>query len=327
MPADLDHHPSVDPTLHRKLHRWVDASLITSEEADAIETFEVSAVRERPAEPQGVPLLTEALVYVGAALAAAAAAVLLGDQWENLTPAVHAMAVGLAALLAFAAGLLLHRSDDPALIRITSLAWLAAAGLSGWLAWLIAYDVLDLRGRVPALVAGVTIAVVGAALYALQRRALQQFAMCLGLLIVAGASFAEGRAAAMVAVWGVAVGWTAVGALGLLPPRSAALIGGPVVAIWAPLALSGSDIGIWLGSLTAAGLLVTGVVQHEPLLLDIGAFGVFVAAIRLLVRFFGGTAVMPIALLATGAIVLALAIGYARRAGRTSTRPAPRSPS
>jgi hypothetical protein len=327
MPADLHHRPSIDPALRRRLHRWVAASLLTPEEADAIEAFEAAAVRERPAGPRGVPPLTEALVYVGAALAAAAAAVLLGDRWEDLTPVVRSTAVGVAALLAFVAGLLLHRSDDPALIRITSLAWLAAVGLSGWLAWLIAYDVLDLRGRVPALASGVTITLVGAALYAIQRRALQQVAMCIGLLIVAGAAFAEGRAAAAVAVWAVAVAWTVVGALGLLPPASAALLGGPVVAIWAPLALTGSPVGIWLGLCTATGLLVAGVIMRESLLLGLGAFGVFVAVMRVLVRYFGGTRAMPVVLLVAGAIVLILAIAYARRSGRTSTRPAPRSPS
>lgn len=40
--------------------------------------------------------------------------------------------------------------------------------------------------------------------------------------------------------------------------------------------------------------------------------GVFGYLVRVLVRLFGGTAGMPIALLAAGAIVLAVAVGLAR---------------
>src|SRR3989304_3770281 len=58
-----------------RLLRWVDASLITSEQAEAIRAFE-----EVPAEPRRVPLIAEALGYLGAALALAAGAARLGAR-------------------------------------------------------------------------------------------------------------------------------------------------------------------------------------------------------------------------------------------------------
>lgn len=324
MPADLDHRPTVDPTLHDKLHRWVAASLITPEEADAIETFEGSVARAAPAEPRRVPLLTEALIYVGAALTAAAAVMLLGDRWEDVTPAIRCAAVGTACLAALAAGALLRRSPDPAMGRVTSLAWLVATGLFGWLAWLVAYDVLDLRGRVPALAAGMAMTVLGAGLYVLLRRALQQMAMVGGLLTVVGVSVGEGSGA-MVAVWAVAVVWIIVGNLGLLPPDRAALVGGSVVAIWAPIGFA--PVGIWLGLATGIGLVVAGVARHASILVGFGAFGIFVYLLRVLAYHFGDTAAMPVALLVSGAALLTLAIAYARRSGRRPTRTARRSPS
>jgi hypothetical protein len=213
-------------------------------------------------------------------------------------------------------------------VRVVSLAWLAATGLTGWLAWLIAYDVLGHRGRVPALTAGIAMTVLGAVLYVLLRRGLQQVGMVVGVLTVAAASFGGGTGSdVMVAVWVVAVAWIVAGALGRLTPKDVALVCGSIVALWAPSALDTGDVGMWLGLGTGIGLVVAGVAMHETLLLGFGAFGMFAYVLRVLARFFGDTAAMPIALLATGVGVLVLAVMYARRSGRASTRGAPRSPS
>jgi hypothetical protein len=323
MSADLRHRHPTDPKLHTMLQRWVTQSLITPTEADAIEAFEG---RETTRAQRGVPLLTEALIYVGAALAAAAAAVLLGQRWDDLTPVTRAVSAGTASVVALTAGWALHRGKDPTFARAASVAWLVATGLSGWLAWLIAYDVLGHRGRVPALAAGVTMAVLGAFLYLVLRRGLQQIAVLVGVLTVVGASFGEGSDV-MVAVWAVAVAWIVAGGFGLLPPKDIAFVCGPVVALWAPLALDVGDVGMWLGLGTGIGLVVAGVALHQSVLLGFGAFGVFAYVIRVLVRLFGDTAAMPIALLAVGVIVLVLAVTYARRSGREPTQSARPRPS
>ncbi len=327
MSADLDHRPPMDPTLHAKLLRWVEQSLITPTEADAIETFE--ARRAEPT-PRRVPLLTEALAYVGAALAGAAAAVLLGERWNDLTPAVRAASVGTAFVVTLAAGWVLRRNDEPAIARLTSVLWAVATGLFGWLAWLIAYDVLDHRGRVPALVAGVAITALASPLYAMLRKALQQVGLFAGLLTIVGSAFGEGGqgTAVMVPVWIVAVAWVVLGGRGVLPPKRVAFVAGPLVALWAPMAFTngGEGAGMWLGLATATALIVAGVTMHEPVLLGFGAVGVFGYLIRVLVYLFGDTAGMPVALLVAGAAVLAVAVGFARRSS-SATRSARRSPS
>src|SRR3989304_1563167 len=77
-----------------RLLRWVDASLITSEQAEAIRAFE-----EVPAEPRRVPLIAEALGYLGAALALAAGIVALGDSWQDLSDAARLGALGGAVVV------------------------------------------------------------------------------------------------------------------------------------------------------------------------------------------------------------------------------------
>lgn len=324
MPADTGHRSNVDPDLHERLHRWVAASLITPEEADAIQAFE----KRRPeSDRRRVPLVTEALAYLGAALAAAAAGVLLGDRWDAFTPAIRAACVGSAAAGALVGGYLLRSSDEPAFARLASVLWLIGTGLFAWFAWLISYDVLDQRGRVPTLVMGIATTVLGGILYAARRQGGQQIALFAGILMVAGASMPQETPAAL-ALWGVAAAWTALGIAGILRPRRVALLAGSIVALWVPTAMGvDGDLGMWLGLMTGIVLVLASVVVHEPVLLGLGAVGVFGYTLRVLVRLFGGTAAMPIALLVAGATVLVIALAFARRASRSATRAVPRSPS
>ncbi len=325
MPTDPGHHQPIDPALHAKLHRWVAASLITAAEAEAIEDFES---RSAPIAARRVPLVTEALAYLGAALAAAAAAVLLGDRWQELAPTVHVAAVGSGAAIALAGGWALRRSEEPAFARTTSVLWFAGTGLVAWLAGLIAGEVLEHGGRVPLLAAAAAATVCGAILFALRRRALQQIALFAGLVALVATAFGE-PPSSPTAVWVVGAVWVAAATLGVLRPDRPAAAAGALVALYAPAPLSaaGEGWGLWLGLGTAAALLAMSVWRREPILLGLGGVGLFGYLVAVLADAFGGTAGMPIALLLAGAIVLALALGYARRSGRVATRTAPRSPS
>lgn len=311
-----------DPALHRQLQRWVEASLITSEQADSIEELESRAA---PSTAARTPLLTEALIYVGGGLAGSAAAALLGPRWQDLAVAARTAAIAVGCAVTFLIGLLLRRSEDPAMARVTSVAWAAATGLSGWLAGQIVTDVLQLHGRVPGVAFGLGTSLVGAALYAVRPRALQQIAFAIGVLSLAG-SAAGGGTEGLVVVWGLGAAWALAGGLGVLRPPIAGLVGGPIVALWAPLQLEPA-LGMWLGLATAIGLTIVGVAMHRPVMLGLGAFGVFVHALRTLTELFGDTAAMPIALLTAGTVALVLGLGYARRERRNLRPSPPRSPS
>ncbi|HEX9311548.1 MAG TPA: DUF2157 domain-containing protein, partial [Actinomycetota bacterium] len=77
--------------LPRHLDEWVRASLITEAQADAIRAFE-----DRKAPRASVALITEALGYLGAALAAAAAAVLVGRSWNDASSGLRILLPGAA---------------------------------------------------------------------------------------------------------------------------------------------------------------------------------------------------------------------------------------
>jgi hypothetical protein len=122
--------------------------------------------------------------------------------------------------------------------------------------------------------------------------------------------------------------WTVLAIAGKLEPKNAALAVGPVVALWAPMPMVNAEtFGMWLGLGTGVAFIVVSVTLHEPVLLALGSLGVFAYTLRILIRLFGGTTAMPVALLVAGAGVLALAVLVARRTAGATRRAARRSPS
>jgi hypothetical protein len=138
-----DDHCAVRPGngLPRHFDEWVRASLITQTQADAIRTFE-----DRRTPRASVTLITEALGYLGAALAAAAAAVLVGRSWNEASPGLRILP-GVASLVMVAAGWSLRRTEDAAIARLASVLWLLAAGLSGWFGGQLASDGFNASDR------------------------------------------------------------------------------------------------------------------------------------------------------------------------------------
>jgi hypothetical protein len=312
MSAPQDLHGRIDPALHRRLHAWVDHSLITEQEADAIEAYEESLPSARP---RRVPLATEALAYMGIALGAAAAAVLLGREWEDLSTTVRIVCVGAGALVLFLAGLPLARSKEPVYARLGSVLWLASTGLVAWFTWLVAYDGFDARGNVPACVAGAAMALVAGAMFAVTRRELQQIGLLIGLVMFGAAIFADPIPSSTVA-WAIGVLWVALAAVGKLTPDWSAYATGALVALYTPAVIQGndSDLGMWLGLVTGVALVAASVGLHEGILLALGAVGMFAYLVMVIANLFHGSAGVPIALFVAGAVTLGVALVLARRA-------------
>jgi hypothetical protein len=324
MTTDLNHQP-VDPDLHRKLETWVTASLITPHEAEAIERFEEHETAVETA-PRRVPLVTEALGYLGAVLALAAGIALFAERWEDLAVGAKLAAIGVAAAVALGSGWLLRSNAEPAIRRLGSVLWAGSVGLVAWFAAVLAMDVLETSDRTTAIIASVTAAIVAGGLFAFRRRPLQQIALYVALFYVVGFVF-EDPVPIGTAMLVIALGWFALGWRGILQPRYTALVLGSLGALIGPMTITSEAIGagVLIGLVVAAGIVAAGVVLRETVLLAIGVLGLFWFLIRGITYFFEGTVGVPIALLAAGAIVLAVALVLARRSG--TTRTGPRSPS
>ena len=324
MTTDLHHRP-MDPNLHRKLEAWVTASLITTQEAEAIERFETREEVEAAA-PRRIPLVAEALGYLGGVLGLAAGIALFAERWDELAVGVRLASVGAAGVFAFVAGWFLRRSVEPAILRLGSVLWAGAVAMVTWFSILFAVDVLETSDRATGIIASVSATIVAATLYAVGRRALQQLVLFVALLyaIVFALEDQVWIGSAMLAI---GLAWFELGWRELLEPRFTAMVLGSLGVLIGPMTIAGeaNGTGLLIGLVMAAAVVTAGVLLHETVLLGIGVVGLFFFLIRTITYFFEGTVGVPIALLVAGAIVLVVALVLARRYG--TTRTGPRSPS
>jgi hypothetical protein len=319
-----DDHCAVPPPgsgLPRHLDEWVRASLITEAQADAIRAFE-----DRRAPRASITLISEALGYLGAALAAAAAAVLVGRSWNDASPGLRILLPGVASLAMVAAGWSLRRTEDAAIARLASVLWLLAAGLSGWFGGQLASDGFDASDQGVVLGVGIGVTVTAVPLYLVRRRTLQQLAVIAGLMILAAGTFWGSGISVGLAYLVLGFGWTALGWMGGAEPRRVSLTLGPLAGLTGALVVSGdrTNVGVWLGIAVSVGLVAASVsLRHTPML-GLGVGGLFAFSVWAIGFYFGETIGTPLVLLVAGLILLAVAFVAARLRGLTSERSSPR---
>ncbi len=296
-------------SLHDHIDRWVEATIISRDEAEAIERFET----EHPGRPATTPLVVEALAYLGGALALAAATVVLSrTTWAA---GVWEAALGAGATICFVSGWLLRRSEEPAIGRLVDVLWGVAVALAGWCAGLVAYDLFDLRGRPLGVICGAVATAFGLVLYAQRRRMIQQLAVFVGLLITVEQLVLSQLSHSLITVV-LGAGWVVLGWRELVVPRRPALWFGSAAAMIGGM-IAPDPIGLALGLIVAVLLIAASVILREPVMLALGVLGLFESLIRTIWHYFHGSTAMPIALVVAGGVVFAAALVLARRTRRT----------
>jgi len=322
------------------LETLVAANLITEDQAKAILAFE--SQRQRDATSQRVPLITEALGYLGAGLATAALGVLLSEQWPDLAVGVRLTIPAAGAVLLVVAGWLLRDTPEPAFARFGSVLWAMSVGSAAWAASVFANDVLDIRPAAQSVVIATVVAAPALVLYAMRRTVLQQIAMGAGVIAVVtsvvslrypetiGPEASGPNTAIGFAVWITAMVWLLLAYRRVLTPQFLAYGLGSFAALQAISAVSFSEgaaghVGMALGLMTAAGLIVASVWLHNNVLLIIGALGGFRFLIETVDHFFRDTLGTPLVLLATGVILLVVAFLTMKLRRFSERHPPPRA--
>lgn len=224
------------------LDEWTNAGLITSDQAAAISAFEASKVavtthEERPS--RRVPVVAEALGYLGGILGIVGLVMLIARYWQDMAGGVR-LAVALIGLaLAAAAGALVRVDGEAALLRLRWFLWLVATAAAGVAGGVIVHDLMgrDAARQESQVALGVALAVtfVSAGLWALRERPVQQATM------LGGAAVAIGCAATQ---------WWSNGPSGLL----VAAFGVMVIIVWLWLSVPSEAVGLPVGAIvTVAG--------------------------------------------------------------------------
>jgi hypothetical protein len=328
--------------LSERLEGWVQSGLIGPEQAEAI------ARHERERAPAGLPegppavehrpdrrgLGAEAVGYVGAALAIGAIGLLLGDLWSDLVVAGRLALVGLLTALLAAGGLLLRRASTPPMQRLTSVLFTGAIVGVGWLAFIVADDLLGLREGDVALLIGVATAAAALPAYLIRQRALPQLTLLATLLLTVSALLFRAALApdplwAGLLFWSFGIAWLLLGAGGWIRPRRIAEIAGGILALFALQATSGGGarvVVLGLAVLTAGALVTLAITSDRVHHLAVGAVGLFVLVPQLVFEIFGDAIGAPATLLVIGLLLVLLAVGLGRarrEVGASSSAPPP----
>lgn len=304
----------------RRISAWVDAGLITPEQAEAIHDFERS--QDDPNRHRGRSRTSpaEAIGYVGAALALGATALILGDLWRELLVGGRLALVGILTVAVFGAGLAVRAADSPAMARLTSVLFTATVAGIGWFASVVASDLLDLRTAAVGVAVGLAMLAVAAPLYVWQQRALLQVAVLASALIAPVAALDLTRLSPSPAWYGLVV--AAVGAAWFLlaigrwitPSGLGHVLGSLVVFIGVQVGSFGDarEAALAIGLVFAVGLVALAVTTDRLHHLVIGALALFVLAPQLVFEVFGDAIGAPATLLLVGILLVLLAVGLGR---------------
>ncbi|MEI8238784.1 MAG: DUF2157 domain-containing protein [Actinomycetota bacterium] len=236
------------------LDRWSAVGLITEEQAAAIGRYELDrSGAELPvaAPRRRVPVVAEALGYLGGTLGSIGLVLLITRYWPDMaTPARLGLALVGAVGLTIA-GALVPRRDEPAFERLRGFVWFGATAAVTLAAGVLAKDVAHAT-YAPTIALACAAAVTGhsATLWRGLHRPAQQFTCLVGALVTVGTLAAQWLTGSPVGfvVWPAAVMVLIVGLLHIGPQPSLTIAVGAIGAVVA----SAIAIFDWRG----AGLLL-----------------------------------------------------------------------
>lgn len=324
--SELPHRVAVP--LSRLLDLWLDDELITASQAVRIRARQDADVVELASGPPSatrVPLSAEALGYLGGVVVVVGALLVANLYWDDLASAIRLSVVSGAAILLLLGGWAVPRRPGNVGVRVRAVLWLAATiAFAGFLG-LLGAEAFGWSGSDVAVLTTSGTAVAAAMLWSMHRHLVQQLATLVALMATAAALVADlvtpdhlpGAGA-----WLVAAVWLGLASLGFLVPRQ------PMMDVAAAGLLVGSvstlptDGGFALALATVAALVVLAVLTTDLIMLGIGALGMLMVLPAAVAHWFPGSAGAPVAVLITGAALVAVAVLVARR--RRESRPSVR---
>jgi len=308
--------------LNRQVTQWLEAGIISPEQADLMKAGDVQSPGEGSSDDGGgrIPVIAEMLGYVGAVLAIWAVLFLVSEFWEKLTDWSQAGLFGVLASALFFAGGVMLTHEEPALQRLSSVLSAGSVVALGGALFMVFDPILGLSVEATWTLIGAVAAVVAWLLLWRQTMPAQQIILFASMLtaILSFMSLVADPAFYVygLVVWVVGVTWIAVARAGRLAPlRTAVVLGAITMLYGAQLIVVDGDagtFGIILGLATAALFAVAGVSLRDRLTIVLGAIGIFWFVPQAMFHFFGEAFGGMLALFVSGLAIIALAIWFAR---------------
>jgi hypothetical protein len=296
------------PSLDEQLRRWTDAGLIDTAAVERILAFEKTS----PAPKRERPGVVEVLVYLGVAVIAVGAAVLLGTQWDSLGRGGRIATLAVPGLLALAAGAVFLRTGHAALERGGQVAWLVA----GWLLFFaagIAFDGAGWDDRRTPLAASLVALPLFIVLWWFSRAHAQVLGLAAAAFVLSVSLGAQPRDFSGDAAWGPLVAFGLAGLVlaeaGVLRPHASASV--LAAALFAIGAYAIGVQGGWQQVLVfaaAAMLVVLGVARGHFVYVAAGVVALFAGLVTTVVREVDDPTAVAFSLMVIG---LLLVIGVA----------------
>jgi hypothetical protein len=284
-----------------------------------------------PSSGQGlspVPLVAEALGYLGGAIILVGLGLATGWFWPDLSGGARLSLAAAATAVLLVAGLAVPVEAGRAQARrLRSVLWLlSVTALAGFLS-LFTDEVFSWTDeRQAAFTAGGS-ALLAAVLWWRHHQILQHLTLLACLVVATGASVSllPGSGTSPAAcVWAVGVAWYLLGWGGVLRPRREVELAGAVVVVVGTAFMAGEPWGSPLALVTLAALAVLAVRLRDLSLLVITALATLVDLPPIVNRYFHGLLSASGVLLVVGSLLVAAALVAVRRPGPDRAPPRPR---
>lgn len=188
------------------LARWASAGLLTARQALAIAAHEQVVLLPTKAAPppppapiaphvlkrRRIPLVAEALGYLGGMLAIIGLVLLVSRYWRDMGTPGRAVLSGGAAAALVGAGFLVREQVDPALASLRWFLWLLGTAATGLCAGVITRDGFDVHeARQVAMACSAAVAVLSGVLWWWRERPVQQVTCLAGIAVFIGATMTQ----------------------------------------------------------------------------------------------------------------------------------------
>lgn len=288
-----------------KLESWVQAGLVTREQASAITEFEEGQ------SSGGLSRGMEVVAYLGAAITLVALVIIIGELYESMSDWTRVgLGTVITAALLFTGHRLSSGASRPSRRASTLASFLAVPGLAMTTVLVLeALDYYDPNREVSVLIVALAALALAYWLWHVSRSALQMVAFALSAFATIIASIEATLTLPPDWVWGLApavigVMWLALGTSGVFTPRRTSLVMGGIGVLVAPLFSTDFEAWALFGIATALVIAWVAVPLTESALMGLAVAALVIYIPATFLEFFEGQTGFTFALLGLGLLLL-----------------------